>query len=136
MTTNSYGSALPRFDFEPLRPAVARVGIARALPLTTGIYAVPIIAAAGIGKSILFSPLANTQGSFIMSQQLTFVSSPLRSDPGHEEERKHCFFHLLDLAINPQEQAQPPREPLPESRLLGESRDRLWRVDLTAPRGE
>ena len=54
MTTNSYGSALPRFDFEPLRPAVARAGIARALPLTAGIYTVPIIAAAGIGKPYFF----------------------------------------------------------------------------------
>ncbi|RYP45865.1 hypothetical protein DL769_011433 [Monosporascus sp. CRB-8-3] len=47
MTTNSYGSALPRFDFEPLRP-VARARVARALPLTVGIFAVPFVAAAGL----------------------------------------------------------------------------------------
>ncbi|RYP77350.1 hypothetical protein DL771_001145 [Monosporascus sp. 5C6A] len=47
MTTNSFGSALPRFDFEPLRP-VARVRVSRASPLTVGLYAVPVVAAAGL----------------------------------------------------------------------------------------
>lgn len=48
MTTNSYGSALPKFDYPSIQPAVTRASRIKALPLSARI--VSVAAVAGIGE--------------------------------------------------------------------------------------
>lgn len=51
MTTNSCGSALPKFDYPSVKPAVTRASRLKALPLSARL--VSVAAAAGIGEHSL-----------------------------------------------------------------------------------
>ncbi|EMR71529.1 hypothetical protein UCREL1_1406 [Eutypa lata UCREL1] len=93
MTTNSYGSHLPRFDFEPLRPVVAKASIARAVPLTTGVYALPIIAAVGLS--------VYAQSQVTRRRLASSGSSSLQDIRRHNPEnfhRDHEFWENLEVA--------------------------------------
>ncbi|KAG8169475.1 hypothetical protein KVR01_000220 [Diaporthe batatas] len=44
MTTNSYGSALPKFDYPSIQPAVTKASRLKALPLSARIVSVAAVA--------------------------------------------------------------------------------------------
>ncbi|RYP46098.1 hypothetical protein DL768_007654 [Monosporascus sp. mg162] len=94
MTTNSYGSALPRFDFEPLRP-VARARVARALPLTVGIYAVPFAAAAGLALYVQSEIARRHMNSAVAASSSMHQSKPA---PTRTPYREHEFWETLEVA--------------------------------------
>lgn len=54
MTTNSFGSPLPRFDYPSVQPAVTRASRIKALPLPARILS--FVAAAGLSEYQYFSP--------------------------------------------------------------------------------
>ncbi|KAJ0119713.1 hypothetical protein N8I77_012560 [Diaporthe amygdali] len=57
MTTNSYGSALPKFDYPSIQPAVTRASRLKALPLSARIVSV----AAAAGLAFYARPLIQQQ---------------------------------------------------------------------------
>ncbi|RYP36310.1 hypothetical protein DL767_003463 [Monosporascus sp. MG133] len=94
MTTNSFGSALPRFDFEPLRP-VARARVTRALPLKASIYAVPFVAAAGLTFYVQSGIARRHMNSAVAASSSMHQRKPA---PTQTPYREHEFWENLEVA--------------------------------------
>ncbi|KAI7777875.1 hypothetical protein LA080_002998 [Diaporthe eres] len=72
MTTNSYGSALPKFDYPSIQPAVTRASRLKALPLSARIVSVAAVA----GIAFYSRPLIQQQRELRATRQP--VEAPLR----------------------------------------------------------
>lgn len=75
MTTNSYGSALPKFDYPSIQPAVTRASRLKALPLSARIVSVAAVA----GIAFYARPLIQQQRELHASRQP--AESTLRTTP-------------------------------------------------------
>ncbi|POS71416.1 hypothetical protein DHEL01_v210191 [Diaporthe helianthi] len=82
MTTNSYGSALPKFGYPSIQPAVPRASALKALPLPVRI--VSVAAAAGIAICAGTRPLIQQQRELHATGQPSESILELRKTPGDE----------------------------------------------------